>query len=319
VDFSNLVHVRDLIRAKRSLGSVIIPLFDPSTARQCFFSVSKPDSFEVFQAPTLVVAARGPESQTAAGAIADSLGTSVIEPTDSMDTSHWCLWVDGESELSLQRPDGVHWCVDFTNQKIQRRAQEHNRASQPIIKALGLQKIKSSDYANWKILDGTAGAGTDAWMLASVGASVTMVEQNAVLHTLLQAGIRAALNDPSTQGTASRLSLVHDSIETVLSTPSSFVDTEINAIYLDPMYPDRRSTAAVKKPMQFIQALVGKGPDPINTLRQCLNYLRASNLSRVVVKRPAEASPLLASTDWDGQLVSINAGAVRFDVYLDPS
>ncbi len=84
------------------------------------------------------------------------------------------------------------------------------------------------------------------------------------------------------------------------------------------MYPVRRSKAAVKKPMQFIQGLVGKGPDALSVLSHCLNALQHSPINRVVVKRPSDAPPLLGADDWSGQYVTVNAGAARFDVYLTP-
>ena len=86
------------------------------------------------------------------------------------------------------------------------------------------------------------------------------------------------------------------------------------------MYPLRRSKAAVKKPMQFIQALVGNGPEPVQMLKRCLAELEQQHpvLNRVVVKRPSEAAPLIEAANWARQLVSVDAGAARFDVYLWP-
>ncbi len=255
----------------------------------------------------------------------------IITANESAPSHYWVLKL-GDELPRLQRADGVHWAIDFCNSKIRRRATEPNRSHHPIAKALGISKLSAAERATWHVVDGTAGAGADGWQLAAAGATVTLVEQNPVLYTLLEAAIVAALDasDEPSRLIALRVSVLNQRVETMLSgeinpqvrsglsranSPSL---KPVNAVYLDPMYPKRRSSAAVKKPMQFIQGLVGAGPDPIDVLQSCLLALADSSnaLSRVVVKRPSEAAALISSQAWDGQLIDIDAGAARFDVYL---
>lgn len=245
----------------------------------------------------------------------------LLEPDQTTPTNYWLMELSDDLPL-LHRPDGSLWRLDYRSGKSRHRAAEHNRSQQPLARALGIHKLCAAERSEWRILDGTAGAGADGWQLAAAGASVTLVEYHPILWTLLQAAIQAASetdSDPATRDIATRIVALNERVESVLDKPVKSDKIAANAVYLDPMYPSRRSRAAVKKPMQFIQGLVGRGPDPVEVLRHCLNTLGRSTLTRVVVKRPSEASPLITQSDWHGQLVAINAGAVRFDVYLLPS
>ena len=230
---------------------------------------------------------------------------------------HWVLQI-GLELPRLIRPDGVSWIIDYRTGKARHRAEETNRANQPLARALGIAKLNESERAQWHVVDGTAGAGADGWQLAATGASVTMVEQHPVLFTMLDSAINCALSHDSTQHIAQRVVVVNNTIEHELQSLHNATHGPANAVYLDPMYPVRRSKAAVKKPMQFIQALVGHGPNPLQMLQYCLTAMEKPTLNRVVVKRPSDSDPLMNQSEWSGQLVNIDAGAARFDVYLKP-
>jgi len=230
---------------------------------------------------------------------------------------HWRLLI-GEELPRIQRPDGVNWCLDFRSAKTLRRAAENNRAQQPLARALGLSKLPKEQRHAWHVVDGTAGAGADGWQIAAAGASVTWVEQHPVLFTLLSSALGVAAQSDSTSAIAKHIQVLNDNIENVLLDQLNTLSSPIHAIYLDPMYPVRRSKAAVKKPMQFIQALVGKGPAPEKMLQRCLEAMHRHDLKRVVVKRPTEAAPLITELPSGVQQVAVDAGAARFDVYLMP-
>jgi 16S rRNA (guanine1516-N2)-methyltransferase len=53
-----------------------------------------------------------------------------------------------------------------------------------LAKAMGLRAGKTP-----KIVDATAGLGRDSFLLASLGAEVTMIERSDVMHGLLQEGM----------------------------------------------------------------------------------------------------------------------------------
>ncbi len=245
-----------------------------------------------------------------------------MSPDEALPPHYWLLQL-GNDLPRLIRPDGTAWNIDYRSGKSQQRAAEHKPARQPLARALGIHKIKAAQRCHWHVIDGTAGAGADGWQLAAAGASVTLVEFHPILSMLLVAAIKAATDtdvDAATQAIAQRITVLNERVESVLNNRDPLPPSRAaNALYLDPMYPNRRSSAAVKKPMQFIQALVGPGPDPITVLQQGLKALQHSTVARVVVKRPSNASALIVQQNWHGQLVTIDAGAVRFDVYLLPN
>lgn len=153
------------------------------------------------------------------------------------------------------------------------------------------------------ILDVTAGWGRDAAILASFGASVTMVERHPVMHALLFDALHRL------QLTESRLvlSLVHANACDYLDqlAPSDYPDV----IYIDPMHPTRQKSALVKKDMQVLQQLIGADEDADALLQKALHIARL----RVVLKWPQRLPPLFPPNH------SIEGKTVRFDVYTGRS
>jgi 16S rRNA (guanine1516-N2)-methyltransferase len=191
----------------------------------------------------------------------------------------------------------------FTSGKNKHRQQYGGGKNQPLPKACGLDK-----HPNWTIFDATAGIGRDAYVLAGLGAQVTLCEQHPVLYALLVDAIkRGALNEEV--GTViQRMQVIHgnslDVLNNLLETKSKLPDV----IYLDPMYPDRKKSAKVKKEMQILQHLVGYNSQD-NSLFEAA-YATACH--RVVVKRPKSAVTL-ASCKPSYTVKSLNT---RYDVYV---
>ena len=86
----------------------------------------------------------------------------------------------------------------------------------------------------------------------------------------------------------------------------------MHAVYLDPMFPAREKSAAVKKDLQWLQRLCAY-PDAEEE-RLMLAWARALEPARVVVKRPAKAGYLAGVTPSFSQ----KGKAVRFDIYTCP-
>lgn len=186
--------------------------------------------------------------------------------------------------------------VDFLDQKLQNRKNFGGGRQQAIAKAVGLKRGYSP-----KLLDGTAGLGKDAFILASLNCQVTMCERNAVIHALLEDGLR-------------RLQSCGKIIPTLALLPENTYDhlkhnpVTYDVIYLDPMYPHRTKSALVKKEMRIIRSLVGDDADFDRVLELALKT--ANN--RVVIKRPKTAAPIGATPPSH----SIDSKKTRFDVYL---
>ncbi|MDO4434941.1 MAG: class I SAM-dependent methyltransferase [Cardiobacteriaceae bacterium] len=163
------------------------------------------------------------------------------------------------------------------------------------------------------VLDVTAGWGRDSWLLAYRGFQVTMVERNPYLGFLLQQAVQTAQASNSIGTVAARLSFIATDALTYLNEylAKRFDNLLWGAIYLDPMYPERKKQAMVKKPMQVLQALLGEAGDGEDLLACARLAIAAGLCERVVVKRP-QTAPHLSVDKPD---YSIDAPNTRFDVY----
>ena len=174
--------------------------------------------------------------------------------------------------------------------------------SQLLVRACGLRPGYRPS-----IIDATAGLGKDAFVLACMGARVTMLERHPVIAALLADGLQRAYRDQETGALlGGRLGLCHVDARVELAWPGAAHRPD--AIYLDPMYPPRRKAARVKKDMQLLQQLAGPDKDGAELLAVALRGAK----SRVVVKRPRLA-PALAEVKPD---VVLSAKNTRFDIYL---
>ena len=207
-----------------------------------------------------------------------------------------------EGKLSVKdfaEPKQLGVFVDFLSGSSLYRQQHGGGKKEPIAKAIG---VKGADTP--AVLDATPGLGRDAFVLASLGCRVVMMERSPVVAALLEDGlIRLAEQEPDF---ARRFRLVHgNSIEKMVS-----LDEDIDAVYLDPMFPHRKKSALVKKEMRVFQQLLGSDDDADGLLAPA----RALAKQRVVVKRPAYAEPLAGVPPT----MAIESKKHRFDVYLSP-
>ncbi|MFK7857300.1 MAG: class I SAM-dependent methyltransferase [Granulosicoccus sp.] len=213
------------------------------------------------------------------------------------------------SALSLVRPDGVSLTIDFTAGKARYRTTQSGMGAQALSRALGVKQFKKINGYSPTIVDATGGLGQDAWALASTGCTLILIEQHDIVHALLADGLERALANDECAAVAKRITLLQgEATEKLDALPMN----NVHAIYLDPMYPERRKKANSKKGMQFLHALLG--PPSTNDPALLLAALD-SGVSRVVVKRP-KGAPLLAGTEqFRGQRTVIESPNTRYDVY----
>jgi 16S rRNA (guanine1516-N2)-methyltransferase len=191
--------------------------------------------------------------------------------------------------------------VDFTSDALTFRRLHGGGKKESIARAIGL---KGKD--GLQVLDATAGLGRDAFVLASLGCSVDMIERSPVVAALLQDGLdRAALDQELSSWLPARMSLYHGVATELLN---NWQNVRPDVVYLDPMFPHRKKSAAVKKEMRLFQQLLGPDEDADQLLEPALALAK----KRVVVKRPSGA-PFLA--DKKPQIEMLGK-ANRFDVYL---
>ena len=116
-------------------------------------------------------------------------------------------------------------------------------------KAVGIK----GDYLP-DVVDATAGLGRDAFVLASVGCRVRMLERNPVVAALLDDGLARGYADAEIGGwLQERLQLIHASSLTALSD----ITPRPQVVSVDPMFPHKQKSALVKKEMRVFQSLVG--------------------------------------------------------------
>jgi len=194
--------------------------------------------------------------------------------------------------------------VDFVSGALAHRQQFGGGRGQAIAKAMGLKQGK-----NPKILDVTAGLARDAYILATLGCRMTLVEKSPILSTLIQDGISRGLDNEQSAAILSEHFTIHnqDAIHFLKNMEKSLYP---DVIYLDPMFPERKKSALVKKDMQILQRLLGKNENNEALLQTALKYAK----QRVVVKRPIHAPYL--SEKKPG--TSIHSKKTRYDIYITP-
>lgn len=127
--------------------------------------------------------------------------------------------------------------VDLVGGAASHRRKFGGGRGQAIAKAVGLKGGVTPT-----VVDGTAGLGRDAFVLASLGCKVQMVERHPVVAALLDDGLRRAQQDPEIGGWISeRLTLLHASSHDALEKLAADPDfTAPDVVYLDPMYPHKK-------------------------------------------------------------------------------
>lgn len=202
--------------------------------------------------------------------------------------------VDGRLTLMA---DGMELAEDFCEMLPRLRPDRLGR--ELLVKAVRVRGVEGI-----RVFDATAGLGEDSLLLAAAGFSVTMCEGDPVIAALLADGLRRAADDPELSGIVERMSLVEgDSIEILPSLTES-----PDVVYLDPMFPARTKSAAVKKKFQLLHRLESPCADEASLMDAAL----AAHPRKIVVKRPIKA-PVLAGVRPSH---SISGKAVRYDVIV---
>lgn len=188
--------------------------------------------------------------------------------------------------------------ASFVGGKTVHRLKFGGGKGQMVAKAVGLNRGVVPS-----ILDATAGLGRDAFVLASLGCELTLLERSPVIAELLSHALMEAQGS-EVEEIVSRMRLVSEnSIDWLKAQTNSVADV----IYLDPMYPHRDKSSLVKKEMRLFQALVGEDLDDEALLAASLEKARY----RVVVKRPRKGE-MITGPKPSLQLIGKSC---RYDIY----
>ena len=233
-------------------------------------------------------------------ALAEQWAERLVLPLDEAQAD-FALQV-GEQGLQLQQlgpdaPGPVR--VDFVEGGAAHRRLFGGGTGQMIAKAVGIQQ-----GVRPRVLDATAGLGKDAFVLASLGCEMSLIERQPLIGALLEDGLARGLDDAQVAPIVSRMRLLKGNSIDVMR---NWEGEPPQVIYLDPMFPHREKTALVKKEMRLFRPLVGDDNDAPALLEAAL----ALASHRVVVKRPRKA-PCIAGPKPSHALEGKSS---RYDIY----
>ncbi|WP_417257884.1 class I SAM-dependent methyltransferase [Celeribacter sp.] len=189
--------------------------------------------------------------------------------------------------------------VDFVSGAVAHRLKFGGGRGQDLPKAMGLRAGKTPT-----IIDATAGLGRDSFLLASLGAQVTMIERSDKMHALLADGMARAHDEGGVfREIIERMTLLKGDAKELLPTLSG------EAILIDPMHPPRKNSALVKRELRQVREIVGTDEDAADLLRVALETAE----KRVVLKWPAKADPIAGIKPCSHQIVG---KSTRYDVFM---
>jgi 16S rRNA (guanine1516-N2)-methyltransferase len=189
--------------------------------------------------------------------------------------------------------------IDFAGGAVGYRFRRGGERGHPLVRAAGIRKGHMP-----AIVDATAGLGRDAFLLASAGAAVTLIERATEVHALLKEALaRAAAESADLAEVVGRMTLIHGDARELLP------GLKPDVVIVDPMHPPRRNTALVKQEMRQLSAIVGADEDADELMKVALAAAR----ERVVLKWPLRAAPLLDAPKPSHQFAG---KTVRYEVFV---
>lgn len=247
--------------------------------------------------------------------------------------------VETEEGLALTR-GALTLCADFA--RLLPRAHPQKIHQELLVKAAKIKGVHPQDLL---VVDATAGLGEDSFLLAAAGFNVLMFERDPIIAALLEDALSRATRDERLAAIVARMTLrKEDSVAALLgsaaedsagvgtnsaevsatgetpasaltsapaaSTPAASVGTLTpDIVFLDPMFPARTKSAAVKKKFQLIHEL----EKPCNNEEELLAAALATHPRKVVIKRPPRG-PWLAGRKPS---YSLTGKAVRYDCIVN--
>lgn len=189
--------------------------------------------------------------------------------------------------------------IDFTTGAVDHRRRFGGGRGQALPRAVGM---KTGPVP--QVVDATAGLGRDGFLLASLGAQVTLIERSEKLHDLLVAALQQAqAAGGEVAEIANRMTLMHGDARDILPTLQPEVVT------VDPMHPPRKGSALVKQEMRILREVVGNDPDAAELMQIALDCAS----KRVVLKWPLRAAPMAGIPAASHQ---ITGKSTRYDVFM---
>lgn len=206
--------------------------------------------------------------------------------------------------LSLMR-DGMELRPDFA--EMLPRIKQGALQREMLVKAARVKGVEAP-----RAVDATAGLGEDSLLLAAAGFTVTLCEADPVIAALLADALARASAHEVLGPIVERMHLVAGDSRITLERAGASTGAQPDVVYLDPMFPGRTKSAAVKKKFQLIHGLE-RPTEPLDE-ESLLQAALAARPRKVVIKRPVKG-PYLAGVKPSH---AIAGKAVRYDCIVPP-
>lgn len=206
--------------------------------------------------------------------------------------------------LSLMR-DGMELRPDFA--EMLPRIKQGALQREMLVKAARVKGVEAP-----RAVDATAGLGEDSLLLAAAGFTVTLCEADPVIAALLEDALARASTHEVLGPIVERMHLVAGDSRIALERAGASTGAQPDVVYLDPMFPGRTKSAAVKKKFQLIHGLE-RPTEPLDE-ESLLQAALAAHPRKVVIKRPVKG-PYLAGVKPSH---AIAGKAVRYDCIVPP-
>ena len=188
---------------------------------------------------------------------------------------------DESGRLALR--DGTFTLAgDF--ERLRPRISPHALNRELLVRAARLKGLNHAPVA----VDACAGLGEDGFLLAAAGFQVTLIERDPMIAALTRDAIARARQVEDLREAACRMSLLEGDAASVMPT----LRRQVDLVYLDPMFPERRKDAATKKKLALFRKLERPATDA--EAEGLLEAAYALIPRRIVVKRPLKG-PCLGS------------------------
>lgn len=242
-----------------------------------------------------------PERQEEATQLATRLGLTYLDhPSDAdlAEIHHLLVFTSNFLGLAPAGEKNIRpFHIDFLSDSLMYRCRQASLRKELLARAVGKHPREQP-----VLVDATAGLGRDSFILAALGYEITLIERSPIIHALLHDACERAKKDVRTASILNRMRLIQ------ADSAAWMADNASDIIYLDPMFPERKKSASVKKEMVFMQQLLGND-DNANELFAIASRCAGN---RIIVKRPRLAQNI-ANKNPDFSLAGKSS---RFDVYL---
>ena len=233
--------------------------------------------------------------------LSDDLEKQLEEIKNFQVTENVTLHIADKVFLSLDsEPKLKPLCFDFLSNKLIYRINHGGKHKENVAKAV------TSGLNHPIVFDATAGMGRDSFILQCSGCYVCMFERNPLIWLLLSDALNRTQNSPYLKSLPNGI----PSLMPCGEARNYKGEIVPDVIYYDPMFPERKKSALVKKEMRIFKALIGADEDIESTLLALINMAR----HKVILKRPQTAAPIV----FQGikPIGSVEGGACRFDIYM---